>query len=486
MRAEPTVHLAPPAEPDSLLVPGYKLDRYELLCPIAEGGMASVWVARLRGKHDFQKLVAIKTILPKDARDPRFQKMFLDEARIASHIEHANVAQIFDLGEENEILYLAMEYVEGDSLSKLYRSCLKKRSPIPTPLTLRVLADACRGLHEAHELSDAQGRPLEIVHRDVSPQNIVVSVRGVVKVIDFGIAKAQSRMGSDTKTGILKGKIQYMSPEQAFCQTVDRRADIWAVGAVLYHLLAGQPPYDADSQMASLELLRSGLPPRPLPATVPAPLAALVKKALSYAPEARFETAAEMGDALEQVMSEAGLPATNAQVGAFLREHLAQRLEKRRQAIDLALVQAAERSRARGLSEAKVQALLASPAREPAAAKVRPSRKPVLFGAGVAALATLAGVGLMLRGQPAVPLASASAMRATPPSTPAAAPVLSAAPEAPFEAVAVEELPRPRVLAASVSGKASPRPTPASAASGALQGRAAPEAGKNATIDDGF
>jgi serine/threonine-protein kinase len=484
MRAEHAVNLATPMEADSPLVPGSKLDRYELLCLIAEGGMARVWVARQRGKHDFQKLVAIKTILPKDAGDPRFQKMFLDEARIASHIEHANVAQILDLGEENEVLYLAMEYVEGDSLSKLHRSCLKQRVPIPTPLALRILADACSGLHEAHELCDPQGRPLEIVHRDVSPQNIVISVRGVAKIIDFGIAKAQARMGSDTKTGVLKGKVQYMSPEQAFGQAVDRRADIWAVGAILYHLLAGQPPYDADSQMASLELLRSGRPPAPLPPTVPAPLVALVKKALSYAPEARFGTAAEMGDAIERVMFEAGLSTTNAQVGAFLKENLARRIEKRRQAIDLALAQAAERSRVRGLSEAKVQALLASPTMEPTEAGLRPRRKQLIVGAGVAAVAAVVGLGLVLRGQPGVPAASGREIRGSASSTVAVAPTISAPAEPTYESVAVEALPRPAVPAPSVTSRASARPTPPSAASTPPQ--AAPEAAKSTTIDDGF
>src|SRR5579883_3080329 len=153
--------------PESHLAPGYKLDRYELLCPIAEGGMASVWIARQRGKHGFEKHVAIKTILPKFAADMRFQQMFLDEARIASRIEHPNVAQIFDLGEEHDVLYLAMEYVDGDAISKLRRACKKKGVAIPHAIVLRMFADACAGLHEAHELSE-DGRSLGVVHRDIS------------------------------------------------------------------------------------------------------------------------------------------------------------------------------------------------------------------------------------------------------------------------------------------------------------------------------
>src|SRR3984957_2773548 len=268
----------------SPIAPGYKLDRYELLCPIAEGGMASVWVARKRGKHGFEKLVAIKTILPKYAQDPRFQGMFLDEARIASRIEHLNVAQIFDLGEEHDTLYLAMEYVDGEALSKLNRACMRKNMKIPTGVLMRVLADTCSGLHEAHELKD-DGKLLEIVHRDVSPHNILVSSRGIAKLIDFGIAKARSRVGNDTNSGVLKGKIQYMAPEQALGRPVDRRADVWAIGAILYHLLSGRPAYEGDNQLATLHLLGSGRPPVPLPDSVHPSIRAVVRTALAHAPE---------------------------------------------------------------------------------------------------------------------------------------------------------------------------------------------------------
>jgi serine/threonine protein kinase len=307
--------------------------------------MASVWVARQSGKHGFEKLVAIKTILPKFATDVRFQEMFLDEARIASRIEHANVAQIFDLGEEHDILYLAMEYVDGDSLSKLNRACLRQGIKIPTGVILRVLADTCAGLHEAHELKDGSGRALEIVHRDVSPHNILVSSRGVAKLIDFGIAKARSRMGSDTNSGVLKGKIAYMAPEQALGHAMDRRADIWAVGAILYHLLAGRPPYEADNQLATLHLLGSGRPPPPMPSSVHPAINAIVRRALTYAPDARCSTAAEMRDALERGMVAARLTTTSADVAAFAALHLADRGERRRAAIDNALALAAERKR---------------------------------------------------------------------------------------------------------------------------------------------
>jgi len=311
--------------------------------------MASVWVARQRGKHGFEKLVAIKTILPKFAADIRFQEMFLDEARIAARIEHMNVAQILDLGEEHEILYLAMEYVDGDAVSKLNRACQKKGIKIPTGIVLRVMADTCAGLHEAHELKDATGRLLEIVHRDVSPHNVLVSTKGIAKLIDFGIAKARSRVGTDTNSGVLKGKIQYMAPEQALGRPVDRRADVWAVGAIIYHLLAGKPPYEGDNQLATLHLLGSGRPPVPLPPSVHPSIAGVVRKALAHAPEGRYETAAELREAIEDAMIEAMVPTTVADVAAFSSEHLADRAERRRQAVDIALAAAAERRRVEDL-----------------------------------------------------------------------------------------------------------------------------------------
>jgi serine/threonine-protein kinase len=311
--------------------------------------MASVWVARQRGKHGFEKLVAIKTILPKFAADIRFQEMFLDEARIASRIEHLNVAQILDLGEEHEILYLAMEYVDGDALSKLNRACQKKNITIPAGVVLRILSDTCAGLHEAHELKDSAGRTLEIVHRDVSPHNVLVSTRGIAKLIDFGIAKARSRVGTDTNSGVLKGKIQYMAPEQALGRPVDRRADVWAVGSILYHVLAGKPPYEGDNQLATLHLLGSGRPPVPLPPTVHPAVGAVVRKALAHAPENRYETAAELREAIEDAMIEAMVPTTVGDVAAFAAEHMADRAERRRQAIELALAAAAERRRVEDL-----------------------------------------------------------------------------------------------------------------------------------------
>jgi eukaryotic-like serine/threonine-protein kinase len=337
------VSLLPPGS--SPLAPGFKLDRYELLCPIAEGGMASVWIARHTGKHGFEKFVAIKTVLPKFASDPRFQQMFQDEARIASRIEHTNVAQILDVGEQHDITYLVMEYVDGESLSTVHRTLVKKGMRIPPGVVLRTMADVCGGLHTAHELHEEDGTLTGVVHRDVSPQNVLLSTRGVAKLIDFGIAKARDRVAGDTNAGQVKGKIRYMAPEQALGSAIDRRADIWAVGAILYHMLSGKPPYDGENDVQALMVLTSGRPPVPLPPSVAPAVAAVVKRALMASPENRFATAAEMQQAIEDAMVASKLGANPATVAAFLAEHVADRAKRRKEAIAIGLKAAAEREK---------------------------------------------------------------------------------------------------------------------------------------------
>ncbi len=304
-----------------------------------------MWLARQHGKHGFEKLVAVKTILPLFANDLRFQQMFLDEARIASGIEHPNVAQILDLGDEGDVLYLAMEWVDGDSLSKLFRAAEKAHRQIPVGVVCRIIADVCAGLHAAHELRDKSGELLNVVHRDVSPQNILVSTKGQAKLIDFGIAKARDRVAGDTSTGLLKGKILYMPPEQAMGKPVDRRADLWAIGAVLYHLLAGVPPYEGSNQLATLHLLTSPEPPPPLPAHVPPLVAEAVGRALVKDPAGRVATAEELQRLLELAMVGSGVSTRPADVAAFVNMALADRVEARRKAMNLALEAAKHRQK---------------------------------------------------------------------------------------------------------------------------------------------
>jgi eukaryotic-like serine/threonine-protein kinase len=334
-----------------------RLDRYELLCQIAEGGMATVWIARQTGKLGFEKLVAIKTILAKFAGDQGFQRMFIDEARIASRIEHPNVAQILDVGEQQGVTYLVMEYVDGDALSRVHRALERKGALISQGVLLRVMADVCGGLHVAHELRDEQEALLGIVHRDVSPQNVLVSTRGNAKLIDFGIAKASALVeGEISNVGQLKGKARYMAPEQALGRPLDRRADLWAIGAVLYRLLTGNAPYEAETDAETLLLLKCEAPLAPLPATMHPAVAAVVRRALLHKADDRFASAAEMQQAIEDAMVEANLATSTVTVAAFLEEHLADRARKRQETIALGVKAAAERDKYAALMRVKMPA----------------------------------------------------------------------------------------------------------------------------------
>lgn len=338
MKAE--IHLDP-----SQLQPGYRLDRYELLCPLAYGGMASVWLARFGGRLGFERMVVIKMILPQYSQDPRFQEMFLDEARIASKIEHSNVARILDVGEHQENYFIVMEWVDGDSLSKVLRAAEQRKQRIPPGIALRIVADAAAGLHAAHELKERDGTHLGVVHRDVSPQNILIGNNGSTVIIDFGVAKARDRVSQETSAGQLKGKIRYMAPEQALGKNLDHRADVWALGAMLYEMFTGLPPFDGPNEVATLHKLTSGQRPPPMPRTMPEVLRAVVDRALAYDPEQRFTTALEMNLALEGAMVEINEPTTAAIVAHYTGQLLAERKAARKRAVDGALEAARRRDK---------------------------------------------------------------------------------------------------------------------------------------------
>jgi serine/threonine-protein kinase len=322
------------------LQPGYRLDRYELLCPLAYGGMASVWLARFGGRLGFERLVVVKMILPQYSQDPRFQEMFLDEANIASKIEHTNVARILDIGEHDGNYFIVMEWVDGDSLSKVVRAAEARKQRVPAGVALRICADAAAGLHAAHSLRDRDGSSLGVVHRDVSPQNILISNAGATVLIDFGVAKARDRVAQETSAGQLKGKIRYMAPEQALGENVDHRADIWSLGSILYELFSGSPPYEGANEVATLHKLTSGAPPPPLPAHTPRAVAAIIERALAHEAQARFDTALELSLALERAIVELGEAASTAIVAHYTGQLLAERKAARKKAVDAALVAA--------------------------------------------------------------------------------------------------------------------------------------------------
>ena len=212
--------------------------RYQLLKKLATGGMAQIYLARQLGPEGFEKLLVVKRILPHLAENEEFITMFLDEARIAARLNHPNVVQIFDLGAQDDSFFIAMEFIHGEDVRRVWKHADKVGKPIPLPLICRIIIEACAGLDYAHKKLDASGRPLNIVHRDISPQNILVAFEGGVKIVDFGIAKAADQ-ATVTKSGVLKGKYSYMSPEQAAGQPIDCRTDIFALGVVLYELLTG-------------------------------------------------------------------------------------------------------------------------------------------------------------------------------------------------------------------------------------------------------
>lgn len=339
---DPVEEFALPTWPS--LVPGRKLDRYELICPIGEGGMGQVWVARQTGKFGFERLVAVKTILPRFALEERCQAMFVDEVRVASRVEHANVAKILDVGEQENTTYLVMEYVDGEALSVVRDILRKKGVPIPTGILLHIMRGVCAGVQAAHELCDREGQPLGVVHRDISPQNILVSTSGEAKLIDFGLAKARDRISANTSEGTLKGKIRYMAPEQAFGRTVDCRTDIWSIGAVLHDALSGRPLYDGENETQILHRMMCSGPILSLPPSVHPAVAGVVRRALATAPEDRFSTSAEMQQAIEDAMIDAKVTATSQTVAAFFLEHAGPRLLARkdviRRGLQLAALQA--------------------------------------------------------------------------------------------------------------------------------------------------
>ncbi|WP_437948194.1 serine/threonine-protein kinase [Sorangium sp. So ce296] len=322
--------------PQPQLLPGKELGHYELLLPIAQGGMATVWAARRKGHRGFQKTVAIKTMLPSLSEDAQFESMFLEEARLASGIHHPNVAEILDLGEQGDVLYIVMEWVDGEALSVIARAANKSGVAIPLRIALRVLSRACLGLHAAHELRDPQNddQLLGLVHRDVSPQNILVTYDGHVKLVDFGVAKATNRSGNDTTAGQIKGKVPYMSPEQARGERIDRRTDIFAMGIVLYKLTTGDHPFTAENDLLTLQHItsRPALSPRLKNPDFPADLEHVLMTCLQKDPDKRYQTMLELEGALEAVLAKEPT-VTDHDVGAFVRGLLGERNQRRRAAL---------------------------------------------------------------------------------------------------------------------------------------------------------
>jgi len=271
------------------------IGRYEVLGHIDVGGMAEILLGRLSGPSGFERVVVIKRILPYLARTGRFVDMFLDEARIVAGIRHPNVVQVHELGREQDDLFLVMEYVEGESLGSLVRRLWTRDENLGYVLASHVIAEVCAGLHAAHELTDADGKKQQIVHRDISPQNIMITYGGQVKLLDFGIAKAADRMAR-TEAGQIKGKFAYMSPEQCKGKALDRRSDIFSLGILLYELTVNRRLFRRSNELLTLKAICDHPLMRPSAVVpgYPAALEAICLRALARAPERRYPTAADM------------------------------------------------------------------------------------------------------------------------------------------------------------------------------------------------
>jgi serine/threonine-protein kinase len=301
--------------------PPTRFGRYHLLKKLAVGGMGEVWLARVHGDSDEQPPVVVKRLLPHLKEDQEFVNMFFDEARIAASLDHPNIARIEDLGEVNGDYYITMEFVHGMSFGDVVNAALDAGTDMPVALKCRVVAEAAAALDAAHRAKTEAGVPLELIHRDVSPQNIMVAFDGSVKLIDFGVARAANKL-TRTATGIIKGKYAYMSPEQAWGKDLDGRSDLFGLGIVLWEVLALERLFKRENDTATLRAVVGAEvePPSRKEPTVPKALDALVLKALERDVDARYQTGGEFKKALEAFLTKQRLPATRAHLAAWMQK----------------------------------------------------------------------------------------------------------------------------------------------------------------------
>ena len=311
---------APPAA-ERPLDHGTAFGSYELLEPIATGGMAEVYRARMRGMEGFEKIVAIKRILPHLSDNNEFVSMFIDEAKLAAQLQHPSIIHIYDLGRIERSYYIAMEYVDGRDLRSLLRLLEEKGARLPLGLGILVGARLAAALDYAHRKHDLHGQALALVHRDISPQNILISYDGEIKLCDFGIAKAASK-ASHTRAGALKGKLQYMSPEQAWGKDIDHRSDIFSLGLVIYEMTTGRKAFAGDSELSVLEQVREPhiTMPRDIDPAIPPQVERAIMRALRTDREERYQTAAELASDLEGFLLAIRPSPSAVELGTFLAE----------------------------------------------------------------------------------------------------------------------------------------------------------------------
>ncbi|MFU8805067.1 MAG: serine/threonine protein kinase, partial [Bradymonadaceae bacterium] len=307
------------------------IGRYELLTRLATGGMAELFLARERGIAGLERLVVIKRILPHLADQPSFVDMFLREARIVARLSHPNVVQIFDLGHESESYHIAMEYIHGSTVRELQLLTADQGVTIPHNVSVSIIEQSCRGLHAAHELRDLDGKVLGLVHRDVSPHNLMCTPEGHVKLLDFGVAKATEGVEA-TYSGNLKGKFAYLSPEQCLHEPLDRRSDVFALGICLWELCTGHRLFKRRTELEMMQAVIGGDIPLPtkIDRTLPPPIERVILKALAIKRDERYGSAEEMRQDLVPAAEQSGLSVGEDQLGRFVESIAGERLAERK------------------------------------------------------------------------------------------------------------------------------------------------------------
>lgn len=300
--------------------------RYRVIERLAAGGMAEVFIAESAGIEGFKKQVAIKRVLPSLSEKKRFIAMFLDEARLSANLTHSNVAQVFDIGVGDSAYFIVMEYVDGADLKAVIEQLRKEGRVFPVEHACYIAEKLCEGLTYAHELCGSDGKPLEIIHRDMSPPNVLITKHGEVKIVDFGLARATSQL-EKSEAGIIKGKFGYLSPEAAKGAEIDARTDIFAVGIILWEMLSGRRLFQGETDMGTVRLVQAAdIPPlRSLNPAVPEALERILARALARDPAARYATARDFGRDLASFLFRNGTPVTAYDIAELVRSVVAQR-----------------------------------------------------------------------------------------------------------------------------------------------------------------
>ncbi len=319
---------------------GRQLGRYEVLTQLAAGGMAAVYIARAQGVAGFERLVAIKVLHPHLAYEHEFISMFLDEARLAARIRHPNVVATLDISDsQGDGYFLVMDYIEGDHLGALLGRAAKRGKRVPSPVVLRVLIEGLAGLGAAHNLTDELGQPLHLVHRDVSPHNLMVGSDGIARLTDFGVAKAEVRMAS-TRAGQFKGKLSYMAPEQASTGEADQRSDLFSMAIILWESLTGRRLFRGENNAATLtKILQDPIPPPSELWPELAPFDSVLVKALDRDPAKRFQTADEFIEAIEEAAPRLEGIASPRQVASMVVDLLTDKIGEEQRRVRLAIEQ---------------------------------------------------------------------------------------------------------------------------------------------------